>query len=291
MESSLFWSVIIVNGLLSFVVASVARQRGRDPISFWALSFFLSFLIAILVLMALPVEPANQAPSHPSDGDQRERDLLRAQCPFCKEEIRSDATVCKHCRQTVTPTYEERRAALESAELEQAAEAQQAAIEEAARAREAAIERAVKSRENAERRKAKFQKRKPLIITVAISVLSITAGVVIAVPLIRNANDRNAISARFESAVESCSSKDKNHVGNTATTSASGPSLTISGTADFQMCFIKVLEPRWSYQIGAQTVNNPYLPYKSPITTTYLHGGFKYTYALPEGILTITRAN
>lgn len=98
MNYFLLWLVlfVIVNGLFSWIVGYIASQKGRSFGAFFALSFFLSFLVGILAVIAIPRReiPAGVSTSSrfvkTSDGE-------KAKCPYCSEWVKSEASVCKHC--------------------------------------------------------------------------------------------------------------------------------------------------------------------------------------------------
>lgn len=77
----LFYFGVFVNLAVSFIVASVAQKRGESSTKFFWISFFLSFIVAILVLIATPVE-ANQG---------------RVSCLECGEKISREAKICRFC--------------------------------------------------------------------------------------------------------------------------------------------------------------------------------------------------
>lgn len=89
-EKKMTIAVVLFWVLATIAVAGVAINRGQSPIVFGALSFFLSPIIALLALIATPV---NQ--------DVLERKALRTksrmQCSQCKELIKPSALVCCHC--------------------------------------------------------------------------------------------------------------------------------------------------------------------------------------------------
>lgn len=78
------------NLILSAVAGYVARGKGRSWFGYFALSVIFSFLLTILVLIALP--PLKQTNSQ-----------TNRECPFCKEPILRQAVVCKHCGRDVEP--------------------------------------------------------------------------------------------------------------------------------------------------------------------------------------------
>lgn len=96
MDSFLFVGLIINFGL-SFIVASIAERKGRSFGGFWWLSFLLSFLIGILVVIAIPDE-SKQTLLKTEDKNE-----IRVKCTHCAEEILAEASVCKHCGRDVKP--------------------------------------------------------------------------------------------------------------------------------------------------------------------------------------------
>lgn len=76
--------------ILAFVAGFVANSKGRNSIGYFFLSLFFSFLIAIIVLLAVPNLKGNY--NQPSRS-----------CPHCAEMILAQARVCKHCSREVEP--------------------------------------------------------------------------------------------------------------------------------------------------------------------------------------------
>ena len=93
---------LFVNLALSFVVAYLAKNKGRSAYGFFLLSFFLSFLIGLIVVLIV------------SPGARKGEVLV--DCPFCKEPINAEAVTCKHCGKDVEPQPE----AVEAAKVAQA---------------------------------------------------------------------------------------------------------------------------------------------------------------------------
>lgn len=77
---------IIIYILLAILVGVFASKKGRSGIGFTFLSLLLSPLIGLLI--ALIVSPIEE--NIVSKGDLKK-------CPKCKELIRVDASICKHC--------------------------------------------------------------------------------------------------------------------------------------------------------------------------------------------------
>lgn len=155
MDSGLLFLLIFINLALSGLVAYVAVEKGRSGATFFLLSFFLSFIVGILVVIALPSEnPITE---------NREGSNWEVDCAFCKEKIKSTAVVCKHCGRDVEPQYEKLKA-------EKAAASQKALLREkrAEAARINLLER------QAQERLDKWNRiKKPVIVFSVLSALII----------------------------------------------------------------------------------------------------------------------
>lgn len=99
MEIFIFWI------LGSIVVAIVASSRGRSGIAFFFLSLLISPLLGFVLAVAMGSQAkpgAAPAPAAVVDGEAASPDT-HVRCPDCRELVRKDARVCKHCRATLTP--------------------------------------------------------------------------------------------------------------------------------------------------------------------------------------------
>lgn len=90
MDAGIFIFFVINLGL-SGIVAYVAQTKGRSPWAFFLLSFFFSFIVGIIVALAI------------APGDRPRAGQVRVNCPFCMEQINALATVCRHCGKEVEP--------------------------------------------------------------------------------------------------------------------------------------------------------------------------------------------
>lgn len=133
MDSGFIALVVIINIALSGLVAYVASEKGRSGASFFMLSFFLSFIVGILVVMALPPLQDGQS--------QKGKDDWDVDCIYCKESIKSTAIVCKHCGRDVEPQYERLKAEQLARIKQQQRQAQRAAAAAARELEEAAQQR------------------------------------------------------------------------------------------------------------------------------------------------------
>ena len=93
-------SSLVLNIVLSGIVAYAASQKGRSGVGFFFLSFLFSFLVGILVVLALPRRDRQVGP-HAAQA-------TNATCPYCKEEVKPDALVCKHCGRDIQAIVEAR---------------------------------------------------------------------------------------------------------------------------------------------------------------------------------------
>jgi hypothetical protein len=95
MEYVFFWLV------LSIVAGVIASNKGRSGFGYFVLSIFLSPLIGIILVACLStVEKGVRVDGEIATADTHVR------CPDCRELVRKDARVCKHCRCKLVPVEE-----------------------------------------------------------------------------------------------------------------------------------------------------------------------------------------
>lgn len=173
---SILWTyfivAVIVNAGFSAIVAYVAKQKGRSTSGFFWLSFFLSFLVGILVVLAIPKKEDQLIESKDSKFVTNSTGEQLVKCPFCAEWIKAEAKVCKHCGRDVSGELELlRKKEIEALELNQKLKAEADKAQESAR--EAQQQQIAEERKQKAR---KFWSNKPLVIaSTAIGLVGIAA--------------------------------------------------------------------------------------------------------------------
>jgi hypothetical protein len=76
--------------ILVFVVASVAKSKGRSYGGFWAISLFFSPIIGLIVLGVMGENKEVLQQQNIEAG-------VTKKCPFCANEIKKEAIVCQFC--------------------------------------------------------------------------------------------------------------------------------------------------------------------------------------------------
>lgn len=80
----LLWSI------LPFLIGWGAKEKGLCPVSFFVLSFFLSPIVGFIVLIIRQPDKRMQEYYMLKKG-------VYMKCDLCREVVKRDATVCKHC--------------------------------------------------------------------------------------------------------------------------------------------------------------------------------------------------
>lgn len=92
MDGGFIFFALLINFVLSLVVARFAENKGLRFAPYFWLSFLLSWFVGILFVAAAPSRALVKAP---------EEKGLHVTCPHCAEQIRAEANVCKHCGRDV----------------------------------------------------------------------------------------------------------------------------------------------------------------------------------------------
>lgn len=191
------WLVVVlvaffVNVILSALVAYVAEQKRRSGVAFFFLSFFLTFIAGILIVLALP--PKTVIERNPfSDQVIRRDGELQVRCPFCAEWVNANARVCKHCGRDIASEIKSTFAAVDAEKIR----ARDAYLESQDQKREMAVKRG-EEREAAARRMERTLRK--IFISAALVGLAIGAvfAVVAIVRAVGAASDDANLAARTE---------------------------------------------------------------------------------------------
>jgi hypothetical protein len=153
--------VLVTNGLASLLVAYVAGQKGRSKAGFFWLAFFTSFLIGMLVVIAIPrLEEAQASQKRSYTGRvSYTASGLTVKCPLCAEWVSGEAKVCKHCGRDIA---DEVSSAIESERLAEDAEHRAATAEHNKRRAGAERLEEEKTRRERELLEEKSRKRRAL---------------------------------------------------------------------------------------------------------------------------------
>lgn len=92
MELEEFLSVFFLSLILGFIPATIARNKGRD-FTLWYLFGIALFIVALIMILILDEDEKGKEKKMLDKGYMR--------CPFCKEWIKEDAFICKHCHQSM----------------------------------------------------------------------------------------------------------------------------------------------------------------------------------------------
>lgn len=89
-----FFIILFFLALLALIPANIAKNKGRDPLTWWIYGT-LFFLIALIHSLCLSPTPEAVEKSQLDAGMKK--------CPRCAEMVKQDAQVCRYCQGAFTP--------------------------------------------------------------------------------------------------------------------------------------------------------------------------------------------
>jgi hypothetical protein len=187
--SSYLVLAIVLSAGFGLLAGWLAKQRGRSAGKYFALSFFFSFLIAVIVLLALPNLNTESTPSQTPS-------VVLEKCPNCAEMINSEANVCRFCQRGVSEDFSAIRVA--RAESKRMADQKRALLAKESEDLEALLAKGRRELEEERRARSKALLRSPkLLIPSALGVIVVIALVVMSMVSQVNANaEKKAVAAQ-----------------------------------------------------------------------------------------------
>lgn len=95
MEGSIFFIAVLINAGLAFIPAKMARDKGYSYGGFWCLSFFVSFIVGIIV--AVCITDKNEFVRRDEYNQQRAYTTYGSYCPNCGGAMREGDLFCAKC--------------------------------------------------------------------------------------------------------------------------------------------------------------------------------------------------
>ena len=88
--------VLLICAGLACIPASIANRKGYSFAGFWCLSFFLSFLIGLIVAACLS-DRSDYVPRYELQAEYASRPVLEKRCKKCGANINEEDTFCRKC--------------------------------------------------------------------------------------------------------------------------------------------------------------------------------------------------
>lgn len=89
---------LFINAMLSLPAGFLAKSKGRSFVGYYALGFLLSFLVALIVVAAVPSLKSSGSVNGAFQNQPRVTAWTHKRCHFCKEQILAEATICRYCK-------------------------------------------------------------------------------------------------------------------------------------------------------------------------------------------------
>lgn len=88
--------MLLIGAGLACIPASIAKNKGYSFAGFWCLSFFLSFLIGLIVAACLS-DKSDYVPRYEIQEDYASRPALEKRCRQCGANICEEDAFCRKC--------------------------------------------------------------------------------------------------------------------------------------------------------------------------------------------------
>ena len=167
----LYW-YLFVNTLLCLLVGNVAKLKGYKFANYFFLSFCFSFIVGILIVLALPAKAPTLEVISQNVRAQNGEKLLK--CPYCAEWVKHEAKVCKHCGRDIGDQIEAVLLADIQSQLNKQEEQDKIVLEEK-RKSQAEYDRVIREQQERKAARAQYRKTRKYKVLRGLTVLGVLA--------------------------------------------------------------------------------------------------------------------
>lgn len=97
---------LLVEGILAFIPAYIAREKGRSFGAFWALGFFATIVVGLIAVLAMPsIEKKLRTVRTDASGKVLAGEIEMPEtikCPICAEMVKPEASKCRYCQSDIS---------------------------------------------------------------------------------------------------------------------------------------------------------------------------------------------